>query len=527
MRTARTLAFAGLLAMTMTGAVAGTPADTLVVAKNIDDIVSLDPAEVFEITGGEVINNLYTRIVTHDTADFSKLIGGAAESWTVSDDGATLTFKIRKGQKFQSGNPLTAHDVAYSLHRVITLNKTPAFILTQFGWTPENVKVLVKATDDETVTLTLKQTFSPSLVLNALSAGVGSVVDQKEVQSHEKDGDWGYEWLKSTSAGSGPFSLAEWKPKEDVILKSNEGFYGGAPAVKQVVIRHVPEPATQRLLLENGDTDIARNLLPDQIDALAATGNFTVSAEPKQTVIYLGLNTKHPELAKPKVREAIRWLIDYDGLAGSVLKGQYQVHQAFLGEGILGALNDTPFKLDPEKAKALLAEADVSGLTLKLDVANSPPFLDIGQSIQSTFKAGGIEVELVQGDQKQVLTKYRARNQEAVVMYWSPDYLDPHSTADYFARNPDNSDTASAKTLPWRNSWDIPELTKAADAAAQIGDADSRAKAYLDLQATLQKDSPLPVLFQQIEVSVLGKGVSGFVSGPTFDTVTYAGVRKQ
>lgn len=526
----RLLGFSAALALSAAfgQAVAATPADTLVVAKNIDDIISLDPAEVFEISGGEVINNLYTRLVTHDPADFTKLVGGVAESWQVSDDGSTITFKIRKGQKFDSGNPVTAQDAAWSLQRVVLLNKTPAFILTQFGWTPENVKDLVKATDDDTLVITLKQKFAPSLVLNALSAGVGSVVDSKLVQSHEKDGDLGYNWLKTTSAGSGPFSLIEWKPKEDVAIKANDGYYLGAPAVKQVILKHVPEAATQRLLLEKGDVDIARNLQPDQIDALSKESKFKVQSEPKQTIIYLGLNVKNPELAKPQVREAIRWLVDYDGLANSVLKGQYKVHQAFLGEGIFGALNDTPFKLDPAKAKELLAAAgDANGVSIKLDVPNSSPFLDVAQSLQSTFKQGGIDLELVQGDQKQVLTKYRARNHDAVLIYWSPDYLDPHSTADYFARNPDNSDSASAKTLPWRNSWDIPDLTKQADAAALEANPDKRADEYIALQTALQKDSPLPVLFQQVEVSVLGDNVSGFVSGPTFDTVTYAGVKKQ
>ncbi len=520
---------AGLLLGTATAVVyAATPADTLVIAKNIDDIISLDPAEVFEITGGELINNLYTRLVTHDTKDFTKLVGGVAESWVVSEVGSTITFKIRKGQTFASGNPVTAQDAAYSLQRVVALNKTPAFILTQFGWTPENVKELVKAVDDETLAVTLKQKFAPTLVLNALSAGVGSVVDSKLVQSKESNGDWGYEWLKTSSAGSGAYSLLEWKPKEAVALQASKTYYLGAPALDQVVVRHVPEAATQRLLLEKGDVDIARNLQPDQIDALSATGNFTVSSEPKQTVIYLGLNTKKAEFANPKVREAVRWLVDYDGLASSVLKGQYKVHQAFLGEGIYGALNDNPFKLDAEKAKAALKEAGVEGgFNLNLDIPNSPPFLDIGQSIQATFKQAGVNVELVQSDQKQVLTKYRARNHDAVLIYWSPDYLDPHSTADYFARNPDNSDGASAKTLPWRNTWDIPELTKQADAAALEADTEKRALAYRDLQATLQKDSPLAVLFQQVEVSVLGKNVSGFISGPTFDTVTYAGVKKQ
>ena len=74
-----------------------------------------------------------------------------------------ITFKIRPGQKFHSGNPLTAEDVAFSLQRVIILDKTPAFILSQLGWTKDNVKDLVKATDEDTVTLTITEDFASLL----------------------------------------------------------------------------------------------------------------------------------------------------------------------------------------------------------------------------------------------------------------------------------------------------------------------------------------------------------------------------
>jgi peptide/nickel transport system substrate-binding protein len=506
---------------------AEAPKDTVVIAKNIDDIITLDPAETFELSGGEIINNLYTRLVTYDPKDFTKLVGGVAESWAVSDDGKAFLFKIRPGLKFASGRPVTAKDAAYSLQRVVTLGKTPAFILTQFGWTKDNVKDLVTAKSDDVLELKITEKLAPTLVLNALSAGVASVVDSAEVEAHAKDGDLGYNWLKSASAGSGAFRLIEWKPKEAVALEANGGYYLGAPAAKRIVIRHVPETATQRLLLEKGDADIARDLAPDQIAALAAGGNATVWTDPKQTVVYLGLNQKNPNLAKPKVREAIRWLVDYQGLANSVLKGQYEVHQGFLGKGTFGSLDDTPFTLDVAKAKALLAEAGLpDGFTVSIDVPNSSPYSDIAQSLQATFKQAGIKLDIVQGDQKQVLTKYRARNHDIVLVYWSPDYLDPHSTADFFTRNPDNSDSAKVKTLPWRNTWDIPDLTKQTDSAAVEPDSDKRKAAYLSLQKQIQADSPLVVLFQKVEQAVGRKNVSGYISGPTFDTPVYATLKK-
>jgi len=126
---------------------AATPDDVLVMAKNIDDIINLDPAESFEISAGEMMGNSYDRLVRFDPADPSNIYGDIAESWTVSDDGKTFTFKIRPGQSFHSGNPVTAEDAAFSLQRVVILDKSPAFILTQFGWNADNVADLVKAVD--------------------------------------------------------------------------------------------------------------------------------------------------------------------------------------------------------------------------------------------------------------------------------------------------------------------------------------------------------------------------------------------
>ncbi|HWL71731.1 MAG TPA: ABC transporter substrate-binding protein, partial [Geminicoccus sp.] len=229
----------------------------------------------------------------------------------------------------------------------------------------------------------------------------------------------------------------------------------------------------------------------------------------------------------PKVREALRHAVDYEGMVTNLLKGQWQVHQSFLGEGTFGALNDNPYKLDIEKAKALLAESGAGpDLKITFDVPNTSPYIDMAQAIQGSFGQAGVTVELIQSDQKQVLTKYRARNHDMVLMYWSPDYLDPHSTTDYFARNPDNGDDAASKTVAWRNAWDIPELTEATDAAALELDTEAREQAYLEIQKEVQRNGAYVLLFQQVENTVLRANVDGFISGPTFDTVNYSGVTK-
>jgi peptide/nickel transport system substrate-binding protein len=502
---------------------AETPASTLVMAMNIDDIISLDPAETFELTGGEVIANVYDRVTAYEPGAMT-LTGGVAESWDIADDGHTIILHIAPGQTFHSGNPLTAADVVFSLTRVIKLNKTPSFIFTQFGWTPENVDQLV---DDLTVSLSIPEKLAPTLVLNCLAAGVGSVVDQKVAMEHEAGGDLGYEWLKTNGAGSGPFSLRGWKPNESVTLEAQDSRYG-KPAMERVIIRHVPEPGAQRLLIEKGDADIARNLSTDQIAGLEGNQDIVIQTDPKATLIYLQVNMRDPILSQPKVREALRYLVDYQGMADSFLRGQFKVHQSFWPSGFFASLTDNPFELDVAKAKTLLAEAGhADGIKVELDAFNISPYVDIAQAIQATMAEAGIDVSILQAETKAVYPKHRARNFQMILTHWSPDYLDPHSNADAFASNPDNSDEAKLTgVIAWRGAWDTPENTALVAQARQELDADQRKDLYLTLQQNLQQDSPFVFMFQQVAQSALRSNVDGFISGPSFDQVFYRDVVK-
>src|SRR5688572_26668687 len=123
----------------VSGAFAETPQDTLVIADAIDDIITLDPAEVSEVGGVLMSQQIYQPLVTFDPADPTKIVGVLAESWSVSEDGKTFTFKMNPKAKFASGNPVTAKDAEYSLQRVILLDSRISFILTQFGINKDNV----------------------------------------------------------------------------------------------------------------------------------------------------------------------------------------------------------------------------------------------------------------------------------------------------------------------------------------------------------------------------------------------------
>jgi peptide/nickel transport system substrate-binding protein len=507
-------------------AFAETPKDTLVMAHVIDDIITLDPAEIFEFSGAEYAGNTYDRLIGYEVDDVSKIFGVVAESWNISDDGKTYTFKIRPGIKFVSGNPLTAEDAAFSLQRAIILDKSPAFILTQFGFTPENAKEKIKA-DGDVLTIETDQVYAPTFLLYCLTATISSVVDKKEVMAHEEDGDLGHKWLRTAYAGSSAFKLRQWKANEVLTLDRNDDYWGEMPVMKRVVIRHISEPATQRLLLEKGDIDIARKLGADQLAGLEGNTDIRVRQGEKGAVYYLGLNQKNEYLSKPQVRQALKYLVDYKGIEQTIMKGKATIHQAFLPKGFLGALTETPFSLDIAKAKSLLAEAGLpDGFNVTMDTRNTAEITEMAQSIQSTFAQAGIKLEIIPGDGKQTLTKYRARNHDIYIGRWGPDYQDPHTNADTFARNPDNSDDAKSKPLAWRNAWDIPEMTKNADAAVLERDAAERAKMYIALQREHQQVSPFVVMLQEIEVIAERANSKGFIIGPAFDDNRYYKVTK-
>jgi peptide/nickel transport system substrate-binding protein len=295
----------------------------------------------------------------------------------------------------------------------------------------------------------------------------------------------------------------------------------------RVVIRHIAEPGTQRLLIETGDIDVARNLGPDQVAGMTGNPKLKVRYARKGALYYLGLNQKNPYLRRPEVRSALKYLVDYDGIAETILRGSAVVHQSFLPKGFLGAIDDRPYRLDVDTARRLLEEAGLGeGFAITVDTRNTRPALDIAQSIQASFALAGIRLEILPGDGKQVLTKYRARNHDIYFGRWGPDYQDPHTNASAFASNPDNSDGAEFKTLAWRNSWEAPVLTAMTGAAIFERDPARRAELYAEIQRRHQRDSPFVILFQVVELAVERARLSGFVLGPSFDSNFYRTVTK-
>ena len=274
---------------------------------------------------------------------------------------------------------------------------------------------------------------------------------------------------------------------------------------------------------------MAKNLDPGQIAGLDGVDGVRVETYPQAAVHWVSFNQKTESLTDPAVWEAARYLVDYQGMADGMLEGQMKVHQAFWPDGFPGALTDTPFSYNPDKAKQILADAGVeTPINVTRDVISAPTFVEMAQALQASFAEGGINLEIVAGTGAQVITKYRARTHEAMLLYWGPDFMDPHSNAKAFAFNADNSDDKYASTTTWRNAWMPPaEMNEKTMAALAEQDPDKRLEMYLELQKETQAEAPFVIMFQAIKQVAMRENVSGFVNGATSDYVFYRLVEKE
>ncbi len=250
--------------LSLNTAFADTPPSMFVMAMQLDNITSLDPHESFEATGGQICGNMYQRLVTPDPQKADKVIGQLAKSWDVSSDNSTYTFHLDPAAKFADGTALTAEDVAYSIERIVKLDKSPAFIINQFGFTKDNVTQMVTAKDAHTVEMKLGAPAAETFLLYCLSATVGSIVSKKACEANQQNNDFGNAWLKQHSAGSGAFTLRTWKASETVILELSP-LYADKSKIKRVILKHITDPAAQALMVKKGDVDAAYDLTTEQL----------------------------------------------------------------------------------------------------------------------------------------------------------------------------------------------------------------------------------------------------------------------
>ncbi|MFQ6067383.1 MAG: ABC transporter substrate-binding protein [bacterium] len=472
----------------------------LIMGMNTGAIVSLDPAVCYEIEGHWVLNNVYDPLVKFKVGSASEIEPCLATSWDIS--GKTLTFTIREGAKFSNGDPIDAEAIAYSLKRVVKLEQTPSWILTQFGVTEDSIKAI-----GNTVQITMDEAYSPSLVLSCMTFITGTV-NPKVAEENAVEGDMGMTYLADHSAGSGPYVLVSWERNEKIVLEANKYYWGQKPQIDRIVILDIPESSSQVLQLKRGTIDIAWNLEYDQIPEVEATEGLNAIKTPLFKLIYLAMNAEHSPLDNVLVRRAIKSAIDYQGVISATGGGVMELH-TFIPHEMFAHYDGQAYPYNPQKAKQFLAEAGYpDGFEVTLTV---PEFLaTAGTVVKTNLDAVGIKTDLQVIAYATLLGKYRKQGLEVVIARWGADYGDPDAQAKPFAHCRTTGPDAKVKQLAWRNAYANPEFTDMVEKAAFIEDRDKREKVYLELQKKWQEDGPFAILYQYAGQLGLKDKIKGF-----------------
>jgi len=278
-----------------------------------------------------------------------KLVPMLAASWEVSADAKTVTLKLQKNVKFSDGTPLNAEAVKYNFERVFALKEQPS------GRLPKIASIDV--VDDLTVRLNLESPYAP--VMAAL-AKAPLIVSPKAVKDHSTaDDPWAKKWLHDHSVGTGPYLLEAWVPGQQITYNKNPNYWRGWEGnhVEKIVFRLVKEPATQKLMLEKGDADLADGILVDDLDALAKTPGVVVEERNTPAIYMMKMRFRGP-LANKQVRQAIQLAFDYDAFIKGVLNNRAKKARGPLPSTVIYHDPTLPEpKRDIEKAKQLLAQA--------------------------------------------------------------------------------------------------------------------------------------------------------------------------
>ncbi|MNQ51791.1 putative D,D-dipeptide-binding periplasmic protein DdpA precursor [compost metagenome] len=529
--TLRTSLLGVIMALSPMAAVqAKTPADQLIVGMSMVNLFSIDPANAPGLDASGVNANLYDTLVKRDHGNPEKHLPQLAERWEVSEDGKQITFHLRSDVRFHSGNALTAEDVAWSLYRVMKLNFGLATTWKAYGYSVDNIQGLIRATDAQTLVVDLPQPVDPLLVLDSLAISPSAVVvDRQQALKHEKNGDLGAAWLVTNEAGSGPFTLSKWSANDSLVMTRFDGYWAGPAKMKRVLVRHMTESQSLRLMLERGDLDLVYGMAAPDIKAIENSDKLQVQALQRGTMYYVAMSMKQPEFANRKVREAVRYLIDYQGLDEQVMPHYGKINQQPMQLGLQARLPDPGYKMDVAKAKALLAEAGYpQGFTTTLRTLSEPPFTDIAARMQATLAEGGIKASIVTGTGNQVYGAMRARNFEMIVARGAERYPHPYFSLRTFIYNPDNGDAAGLPNFQgWRASFFNRQLNDLIDQVGVERDTDKRLSLYHQAQKLYDEQvGPIMMISQMTDTAVSAVDVKGFV-GDDAEATRYLGVYKQ
>jgi peptide/nickel transport system substrate-binding protein len=490
------------------------------------NIKTLDPGRELENATNNVDHVTYDTLVTFSGEDLRTIRPSLATRWRVASDGLTYTFTLRPGVRFASGNPFTSADVKWSFERLVNIKGNGAFLLGGVD--------AVDAPDSMTVVLRLREPL-PAL-LPILTDPALSPIDSTLVAAHGGDAgpdakvrDTAEAYLNAHSAGTGAFVLASYIPQQELVLVANPLHWRGAPGLRRVVLRNVTEPSDQALMIEKGDLDLVVGIRAEQVRHLRGVPGVVVKSSLALNVVNIMMNS-NPQVggpfANPKVQQAVRYALDYDGIL------------ALAGPGAVRAAGVIPTNLpgarppreavrtDRERARALLKEAgagDLAGTFIYSSTIASYG-IDTGllaQKVQQDLAAVGIRLSL--SDLPYAIQVQMSRDGKIPIGIggWVADYSD---VSDYLVFLP-------GRTVGRRVGW-LPDSSAEAQEIVRLGrmaetemNAAKRVSLYQDVDRRLAEAGPYCPLFQPA-VSYAFRSILRGVTYTTGWYVDYATISK-
>lgn len=395
-----------------------------------NDLTTLDPQVGYDWQNWSVIKSIFDGLMDYKPGT-TELEPDLAESYAVSDDGLTYTFKLRTGVKFHNGRVMTSADVKYSLDRAVNpATQSPGG--GYFGMIKGYDDVVAgKATelsgiatpDDSTVIFTL--TRPDATFLHLMAINFAFVVPKEEV---EKAGaDWG-----KKPVGTGAFRFIEWNPGQDIKLERNKDYFrAGVPYLDTLTFEFGQDPTVAILRLKKNEVDIVGDSIPPaqfaEAQADPANKELIIPGDELQTG-YVTMNVNTPPFDSLKVRQAVNMAINKERILRLINNRGVAASQP-LPPAMPGYNSDNKgYPYDPEGAKKLLAEAGASDISTELYAMNVDPNPRIAQAIQQDLAAVGIKAEIRSLAQAEVIAaggSGRAPMVWSGGMAWIADFPDP------------------------------------------------------------------------------------------------------
>lgn len=363
------------------GASAETPkkGGTLVYATGTD-ATTMDPQFVTDVPTSRVVMWVHQTLVYPDLN--GKMQPVLAESWTVSPDKLSWTFKLRKGVKFQDGTSFTAEAVKYTFDRI----KDPAIGSPRKS--AARVIKEVKVIDDYTVEMITNKPFAPFLA--QLSAYNLAIISPTQAKKFGKK-------YSEHPAGTGPYKLASWTPGEKMVLSRNDAYWGKKPYLDKIEVRIVPEDSARVMMLLSGEADAIASVPPILMKRLEQSKDVEIIKKTGFRTIYVGLNNKVKPFDNPKVREAVSHALDPRAIVKGILGGVGTLGGGFESPVIPGAPTFPLYKYDPALAKKLLAEAGYpNGFDTDFYTPTGRYLMDrqVAEAVQAQLKEVGIRARI-------------------------------------------------------------------------------------------------------------------------------------